>query len=84
MAVVHDTMLSTLVGQLGQGPHILGESLSAADVLWGTALSWTTRFKLVPPLDVVTGYIARMEARAATARVAAIDAELSAGRAAPA
>ena len=38
----YDTMLSTLAGQLARGPWILGERFSAADVLWGTALTWTT------------------------------------------
>lgn len=76
----YDTMLTTLVDQLGRGPHILGESFSAADVLWGTALGWITRFKLVPELNVIVDYVGRMEARASAARAAAIDAELSTGQ----
>ncbi|MEO6362273.1 MAG: glutathione S-transferase, partial [Caldimonas sp.] len=41
-----DTMLGTLLGQLATGPWLLGERFTAADVLWGTALRWTTMFKL--------------------------------------
>jgi len=43
-----DTMMGTLIAQLGQGPYLLGGRFTAADVLWGTALGWTTQFKLVP------------------------------------
>src|SRR5215831_10267401 len=37
----YDTMLKTLVDQLAKGPYLLGERFCAADVLWGTALTWT-------------------------------------------
>jgi glutathione S-transferase len=72
----YDTMLKTLVDQLGRGPYILGERFSAADVLWGTALQWTTMFKLVPTLPVIGDYIARIGARPAVQRARAKDAEL--------
>ena len=38
----YDTMLKTLTDQLATGPWLLGERFTAADVLWGTALRWTT------------------------------------------
>ncbi len=75
----YDTMLATLVGQLSKGPYILGETFSAADVLWGTSLGWTTSFKLVPELPEITGYIARIGARPAIARARAKDAAPPAG-----
>lgn len=74
----YDTMLGTLTGQLAKGSYILGQRFSAADVLWGSALAWTTMFKLVPELPVITGYIARCAARPAVAKVKAKDAELAA------
>ena len=46
----YDTMLKTLTDQLGRGSYLLGERFSAVDVLWGTALSWTVKFGLVPDL----------------------------------
>ena len=76
----YDTMLKTLTDQLAAGPHLLGERFSAADVLWGTALTWTTMFKLVPELPVLTAYMARVNARPAVARVRAKDAELAAAQ----
>ena len=72
-----DTMLATLTDQLAKGPFLLGERFTAADVLWGTALRWTTMFKLVPESPVVTGYMARVAARPAAARAAKIDADIA-------
>ncbi len=74
----YDTMLKTLTNQLATGPWLLGERFTAADVLWGTALRWTTMFKLVPETPVIGGYIARVAARPAAARAAKIDADLAA------
>lgn len=73
-----DTMLKTLTDQLANGPYLLGERFSAADVLWGGALTWTTMFKLVPELPVIVSYVQRATARPAVARVKAKDAELAA------
>jgi glutathione S-transferase len=77
-----DTMLKTLTDQLEKGPYLLGDTFSAADVLWGTALNWTTMFKLVPELPVIRAYIDRVLARPAMLRAAAADAELAAAQAA--
>lgn len=73
-----DTMLETIVGQLGKGPYLLGETLSAADILWGTALNWSTMFKLVPESPVLMDYVKRMTTRPSFAKVAAMDASLAA------
>ena len=77
----YDTMLKTLTDQLAKGPYLLGEKFSAADVLWGTALTWTTMFKLVPDLPVIAAYTARVNARPAVVRARARDAELAAAQA---
>jgi glutathione S-transferase len=74
----YDTMLKTLTDQLGKGPYLLGERISAADVLWGTALTWTMMFKLVPELPVIKDYIGRINARPAVGKVKELDAKLSA------
>ena len=72
----YDTMLKTLTDQLAKGPFLLGERFTAADVLWGTALRWTTMFKLVTQTPVFTDHFAREIARPAFARAARIDADL--------
>ncbi len=74
----YDTMLKTLVDQLERGPYLLGDTFSAVDVLWSTALNWMTQFKLVPELPVIRRYIDRVTSRPAMRRAAAADAELAA------
>ncbi|MDA8248507.1 MAG: glutathione S-transferase family protein [Rhodospirillales bacterium] len=76
----YDTMLATLLGQLARGPWLLGERFTAADVLWGTSLTWVTRFGLVPETPEVAPYIARFNARPAVARATARNAELAAAQ----
>ncbi len=77
----YDTMLKTLWDQLGDGPWLLGDRFTAADVLWGTALRWTTMFKLVPETPAVKAYIERVTSRPAAERAARKDAEILAARA---
>jgi glutathione S-transferase len=74
----YDTMLKTLTDQLAKGPYLLGERMTAADVLWGTALGWTTAFKIVPELPVIMDYVKRVSARPAAQKVKALDAKLAA------
>lgn len=76
----YDTMLKTLTDQLAKGPYLLGERFTAADVLWGIALAWTTRFELVPELPVIKAYIERINARPAVVRAREKDAELAAAQ----
>jgi glutathione S-transferase len=78
----YDTMLKTLTDQLARGPYMLGDRFSATDVLWGTALTWTTSFRLVPELPVIKAYIDRVNARPAARKVRQLDAELAAQHAA--
>ena len=70
----YDTVLSTMVAQLAGGPYMLGERFSAADVLWGTALTWMTGFKLVENVPEIAAYVERFNARPAVARARAKDA----------
>jgi glutathione S-transferase len=73
-----DTTLGLVVKQLAKGPWLLGDTFTAADVLWGAALSWVTGFKLVPELPEIKAYIERFNARPAVARARAKDKELAA------
>lgn len=74
-----DTVLKTLTDQLEKGPYLLGETFSALDVLWASALGWTTGFKIVPLLPVFEAYIQRMQARPAFIAAQAKDAALISG-----
>lgn len=72
----YDDVLAIVVAQLTKGPYLLGERFSAADVLWGTALNWTTHFGVVPFLPAFKAYIDRITSRPAYKRAAAKDAQL--------
>lgn len=78
----YDAVLAEVLAMLTPGPWILGERFSAADVLWGSALGWTTSFKLVPEEPPILAYLARFRARAAYQKIAADDARLAAEQAA--
>jgi glutathione S-transferase len=73
-----DTTLGTVTKQLAKGPWLLGNTFTAADALWGAALSWVTAFKLVPELPEIKAYIDRFNARPAVIRARAKDTELAA------
>ena len=73
-----DSMLRTLEAALADGPWILGERMSVADVLWGIALNWTMMFKLVPERPVFREFADRVTARPAFIKVAKEDERLAA------
>ncbi len=75
-----DTMMKTLTDQLAKGPYLLGEKFSAADVLWGTALTWIVKFGLIEATPVIQAYIDRANVRPAAVKVRAKDAELAAAQ----
>ena len=70
------TTLDALITQLNKGPWMLGDRFTAADVLWGTALTWMTGFGLLEPVAPIKAYIDRWNARPSVARVAQIDTDL--------
>lgn len=73
-----DTMFNAVTDQLSRGDYFLGDRFTALDVLWGTALTWMSLFKLVPALPVIAAYTERINARPAVARIKQHDAELAA------
>jgi len=75
---VEDADADTVAAQLAKGPYMLGERLSAADILWGSALTFMSMFKLIPERKEFTDYVARIVARPAAQRAEAKDKELGA------
>lgn len=78
----YDSVMHALALQLEQGPWLLGERFTAADVLWGSALAWTLQFGLAPDRPVFRDYAARVGALPALVRAAEIDAAHAASLAA--
>ena len=73
----YDTTMKILMDQFAKGPYILGETFTSADILWGTALAWTTMFGLVPKEPVIMDYVARIAARPMNIKVRDMDAALT-------
>ena len=69
----YDPMLGALDAQLSKGPYLLGERMTAADVLWGVAFNWTMMFGIVPKKDVFVRYSERITSRPAFQRINAAD-----------
>lgn len=73
-----ETMLDILEAQLAEGPYLLGDQFTAADILWGASLRWTMMFGIVPERPVFTAYSDRIGARAAMRKMDSLDATLAA------
>jgi glutathione S-transferase len=71
-----NTTVDTVTAQLAKGPWVLGEKFTAADVLWGTALTWMTGFGLIEAVAPIKNYVDRWNARPSVKKVAQIDADL--------
>ena len=71
-----DMTFNAVVSQLKGGPWLLGNQFTAADVLWGTALSWMTGFGLVEAVAPIKSYVERWNSRPSVKKVAEIDADL--------
>jgi glutathione S-transferase len=71
-------VLGALTEALADQPYLLGEAISAADILWGTALQWGLAFGLVPDDEILAAYVERVTGRPAARKVAAMDAALAA------
>lgn len=69
----YDSVMKVIIDQLKKGPYLLGDTFSATDLLWGSALGWTSQFKLVPDDPAINDYVKRMAERPASVKVKAQD-----------
>ena len=76
-----DDVFSALMGQLSNGPYLLGERFTALDVLWGGALTWMVAFGLLPKRQEITDYVALVQSRPAAVFAKQKDQELAAAQA---
>jgi glutathione S-transferase len=68
-----ETTMDTVAKAVAQGPWILGEKFSAADIMLGSGLNFAVRmFKMVQPRPSFDAYIDRCVARPAFQRAEAI------------
>ena len=73
-----DTTMNVVAKAVEQGPWILGEQFTAADVVIGANIRWGMIFKMIPERPEFTAYAARIAARPAAQRAQAKDEELAA------
>jgi glutathione S-transferase len=69
----YDDTLNTLETALANGPYILGERFSAADVFVGSTLGWGMGFKVIEPRPAFSAYWERLRERPAAKRAAELD-----------
>jgi glutathione S-transferase len=72
----YDTVIGVLQQAVANGPYILGEQFTAADVVIGAGLRWGMLFKLLPELPEFVAYTQRLAERPALQRQTARDREL--------
>jgi len=72
--VAVDEAMDAVTRQLSQGPYVLGEHFSAADVLYGTTFAMFAQSPLMPKSPAVDDYVKRIVTRPAFARAQARDA----------
>lgn len=59
----YDQVMENMRAQLAKGPYVLGEQLTAVDVLWAMGLRWGLMFGIVPEFDEFKAYVERYCAR---------------------
>jgi len=67
-------MLRTLKAGLEQGPYLLGDTFSAADVVVGATTRFGVMFGAIPKESPLTDYLARLSERPAFKRAEALEA----------
>jgi glutathione S-transferase len=71
-----DDMMRSVHHAIGKGPWLFGDRFTMADVGFGATVRYMVRFKMMPGDDVINGYIARLNARPASIRADAKNAEV--------
>jgi len=61
----YDKMMATLECAIGDGPYLLGERFTMADVIFGGTVRYMLQFKMLEPRPSVVAYSQRLSARPA-------------------
>jgi glutathione S-transferase len=72
-----DTVIDVVAEAVAQGPYLVGEQFTAADVVVGSTLRWGLTFGLLPKRPELVAYVARLEQRPALQRATALDRDLA-------
>ena len=74
----YEEMLETIDAAIGDGPFLLGENFSMADMLFGGTVGWMMKFGMLPKKPAWEAYIERLEARPARQKARALNAAVAA------
>lgn len=67
-----ELVIDTLDHRIGEAdPFLLGENVSAADIILGGSIGWALQFELFPKRDSFVSYVQRLHSRPAFARAMA-------------
>lgn len=69
----YEEMVETIDAAIGEGPFVLGETFSMADMLFGGTVGWMMMFGMLPKKPAWEAYIARLDARPARQKANAIN-----------
>ena len=73
-----DTVMNVVAKAVEQGPWLMGEQFTAADVIVGANIRWGMMFKMIPERKEFSDYASRIAARPAAQRAEAKDKGLAA------
>jgi glutathione S-transferase len=73
-----DTTMDVIAAAVAQGPWLMGDQFTAADVVLGANIRWGMMFKMVPERPEFLAYASRIAARPAVQRADAKDKEFAA------
>lgn len=73
-----DEMLETIDAAIGEGPYLLGDTFSMADMLFGGTVGWMMAFGMLPKKPAWETYVGRLEERPARVRAKEINAKIAA------
>ena len=69
----HESMLNTIESAISDGPWILGEQFTMADLILGGTMRYLLRFKMLEDRESFVAYVDRLSARPALQASAAIN-----------
>jgi glutathione S-transferase len=69
-----EAVLTAVEAAIGEGPYLLGERFSMADVAFGSTLRYMLAFGMLDKKQVFVDYVARLDARPAFAAAQAVNA----------
>jgi len=64
----YDAMLDTISAAIGDGPWLLGDTFTMADIVFGGTVRWMTMFDMLDKRPEYLAYVERLDARPAYAK----------------